>query len=83
MTISSFVFLNSSQAFVFGPFVQGVNESEWGSASGQLSLYDEILSVFALALWGIVSDRLGRKVVYASGLLLMALGLVLYPQVCT
>ncbi|KAJ3173128.1 hypothetical protein HDU88_004587 [Geranomyces variabilis] len=75
--ICIFVFLNSSQGFVLGNIVR-VPSSSLGNASGSLTFYDELVSVFAVWLWGIASDHVGRRAVYGSGFFIMAVGLAAF-----
>ncbi|KAJ3181742.1 hypothetical protein HDU87_000760 [Geranomyces variabilis] len=75
--ICIFVFLNSSQGFVLGNIVH-VPSSSLGDASGSLTFYDELVSVFAVWLWGIASDHFGRRAVYSSGFFVMAVGLAAF-----
>ncbi|KAI8052825.1 major facilitator superfamily domain-containing protein, partial [Syncephalis plumigaleata] len=49
-----------------------------GSISGSLTLYDEIMSIFASVLWGTLSDRIGRRPVWVISYLIMCIGLFLY-----
>ncbi|KAI9594926.1 major facilitator superfamily domain-containing protein [Syncephalis fuscata] len=75
-TICFAVFLNAAQSFVLSDIL-GIVEGK-GSISGSLTLYDEIMSIFASALWGTLSDRIGRRPVWVAGYLVMAIGLFLY-----
>jgi MFS family permease len=70
------VFLNAAQAFVLSD-VLGIGEGK-GDISGSLSLYDEIMSIPAAALWGAFSDRTGRRPVWVICYLIISAGLFLY-----
>ena len=72
LSISLFVFLNASQAFVLGELLS-VPKEELGNVSGSLAFYDELLSIFMVLIWGVISDSAGRKFVYSIGFLIMAL----------
>ncbi|KAJ3294858.1 hypothetical protein HK104_003230 [Borealophlyctis nickersoniae] len=81
--ICLFVFLNASQpTFFIKGFVLGqvlnLPKTELGNAAGSLSFYDELLSLPLVWVWGLASDRIGRKSVYAGGFAFMALGLGLF-----
>jgi MFS family permease len=77
LSISFFVFLNASQAFVLGEILLVPKES-LGDVSGSLGFYDEILSVFMVLVWGIISDSIGRKIVYISGFIILSVALYLF-----
>ncbi|TPX56524.1 hypothetical protein PhCBS80983_g04490 [Powellomyces hirtus] len=84
--ICFFVFINSSQGFVLGDIIR-IPSSELGTASGSLTFYDELVSIIAVYLWGLASDRIGRRAVYGAGFFIMAIGLAgftfptkLYPD---
>ncbi|RUS18045.1 major facilitator superfamily domain-containing protein, partial [Endogone sp. FLAS-F59071] len=75
-SITFFVFLDSSQTFVLSELL-GVTSSS-GTISGDLAFYDELLSIFLVALWGSLSDRIGRRPVAVAGYLMMGLGLFVF-----
>jgi MFS family permease len=65
------------------PYVLNANlhvpPSEQGGISGTLVVWTEITQLLTFSLFGIISDRIGRRQVYALGYLVMALGYALYP----
>ncbi|KND00412.1 uncharacterized protein SPPG_04735 [Spizellomyces punctatus DAOM BR117] len=65
------------QGFVLGQVLL-IPSEELGNASGSLTFYDELVSIFAVWIWGIASDRIGRRAVYGLGFAIMALGLALF-----
>jgi MFS family permease len=75
-TICFSVFLNAAQTFVLSDII-GIVEGK-GSISGSLTLYDEIISIFASVLWGTLSDRIGRRPVWVVSYLIMCASLFLY-----
>lgn len=77
LSISLFVFLNASQAFVLGEIL-AVPKEQLGNVAGSLGFYDEILSIIMVLVWGVISDSFGRKPVYISGFLILSLALYLY-----
>ncbi|KAJ3258267.1 hypothetical protein HK103_003748 [Boothiomyces macroporosus] len=86
MTIALFVFLNSTQGFVLKEILNYPTDN-LGYASGSLVFYDELLSLFMVAVWGILSDLVDRFSIFGLGFLFSALGLGvftyasnLYPQ---
>ena len=56
INICLFVFINSSQGFVLTQILF-VPSAEIGNAVGTLTFADELLSVFALWIWGLASDK--------------------------
>ncbi|KAF9198868.1 hypothetical protein BGZ49_000193 [Haplosporangium sp. Z 27] len=52
-----------------------------GNITGSLALYDEIIALPATIIWGILSDRIGRRIVYSVGFLCLGAALCLYPYV--
>lgn len=78
LTIASFVFINMAQAYLL---TDGLNWSRerLGRAQGNLSSTDELVALFMVVIWGVVSDRVGRRPVFTAGFLLMSLALFLYP----
>ncbi|KAJ3159763.1 hypothetical protein HDU86_001415 [Geranomyces michiganensis] len=84
--ICIFVFLNASQGFVLSNIVH-IPAPSLGNASGSLTFYDECVSVVCVWLWGIASDRVGRRGVYGGGFVIMGVALAaftfptrLYPE---
>jgi len=69
------------------PYVLKVNlglpQSEHGRVSGDLQFWQEIVLLASIGLWGAMSDRLGRRVVYVAGFLVIALGYALYAFATT
>lgn len=78
LTIASFVFLNSTQAYILTDLLS-VPRTKLGIIQGNLSSMDEAVSMFMVVIWGVLSDRIGRRSVFASGFLLMALATFIYP----
>jgi MFS family permease len=77
-----FTFAPQAQPFVLTELL-GVPEAEQGVLSGNVALFAEIVILASIGAWGVVSDRLGRRIVFGSGLALMGLGLYLTSSVDT
>ena len=75
-----FTFAPQAQPFVLTELL-GIAESEQGVLSGNVSLFAEIVILFSIGAWGVVSDRLGRRIVFGAGFLLMGLGSFLTASV--
>jgi MFS family permease len=69
------------------PYVLTVNlglpESDHGRISGDLNVVQEIALLLTLGLWGAMSDRFGRRVVYVTGFLLLFAAYSLYAFATT
>jgi MFS family permease len=85
-TISFFVFINSTQSFVLKEFLNYPTE-RLGEATGKLVFYDELLSVLVVVSWGILSDHIGKYLVFSAGFAIISISLAiftfaadLYPQ---
>jgi MFS family permease len=56
-----------------------IPESQQGVLSGSLGLAATIVGLVMPSIWGTLSDKTGRRLVYALGLLISAFGIILYP----
>ncbi|KUJ21026.1 MFS transporter-like protein [Mollisia scopiformis] len=77
-SISFLVFLNSSVSFVITDLI-GIKEGV-GDLVGTLGFVDELVALFACPLWGILSDRLGVRIVCVAGYTIVGLALFLFVQ---
>jgi len=75
-----FTFLPQVQPFLLTDIL-AIPESEQGVLSGNLSLFAEIIILLSIGTWGVLSDKIGRKFVTASGFLIMGIALIFYPGV--
>lgn len=75
-----FTFLPQFQPFLLAEMLS-IPESEQGVLSGNLSLIGEVIILITVGGWGTLSDKIGRKLVFAAGFVLMAGALSLYPSV--
>ena len=53
--------------------------SNQGTISGNLAFTQEIIAIFLVALFGILSDRIGRRSVMVFGTIVVSIGFALYP----
>ncbi|KAI3654906.1 hypothetical protein MP228_000286 [Amoeboaphelidium protococcarum] len=79
LVIAIFVFLNGTQPYVLS-YILKVPEDQSGNENSNLVLYDQILSIVMLGTWGSLSDRIGRRVIFSLGFLIMGVAICLYPQ---
>ncbi|QSZ30631.1 hypothetical protein DSL72_000189 [Monilinia vaccinii-corymbosi] len=77
-SISFLVFLNSSVSFVITDLI-GIKEGV-GDLVGTLGFVDEVVALLACPAWGILSDRLGVRVVCCLGYFIVGLALILFVQ---
>ncbi len=77
-TIGLLTFVATATPYVLNANL-GISSSEQGQYTGDLQLLNEIIMILVFAPAGILADRIGRRGVYAFGMLTMALAYVLYP----
>ena len=77
-SISFLVFLNSSVSFVITDLI-GIKDAV-GDLVGTLGFVDELVALVACPIWGILSDRLGVRVVCVLGYTIVGLALFLFVQ---
>jgi MFS family permease len=64
---------------VLGDILQ-IPKSELGAASGNLAFYDQLVCIPLVYIWGVLSDRIGRNVVYSIGYLLIGTAFFIYTR---
>jgi len=72
-------FVNASQPYLFSE-VLGVPDAEQGPLAGNLTFLSEIVVICCIGFIGAMSDKLGRKPIWATAFLILGLGYVLYPM---
>ncbi|KAJ3406026.1 hypothetical protein HDU80_000304 [Chytriomyces hyalinus] len=78
--IAQFVFVNAGSSILLVEILNVPNDS-LGDKTGTLSFADQIVSILSVWPWGVVSDRIGRRTVYAAGFALMGIALIASPFV--
>ncbi|KAG0309704.1 hypothetical protein BGZ98_009462 [Dissophora globulifera] len=78
-TICLIAYLSIVQPFVLTVLL-GITENT-GDITGSLALYDEILALPATLIWGVLSDRVGRRPIYSAGFVLLGTSMILYSYV--
>jgi MFS family permease len=76
--IATMSFINASQPYVLTEIL-GIPFEEQGSLSGRLTFIQEIALLIMLTPVGALSDKFGRKPIWAVAFLIMGLGYFLYP----
>ncbi len=77
-TIMLAVLINALQPYLLNS-VLGLPLRDHGKVSGQVGFVSEVLMIFLVGAFGLISDKKGRRIVYASGFFVMALGFALTP----
>ncbi|KYR02839.1 hypothetical protein DLAC_00307 [Tieghemostelium lacteum] len=77
LSICFFVFINVAQPFILNSL--GIPDNQQGNVSGNLTFYNELTILIASHAWGVASDRYGRRIVYTLGMIIVGIGLLLYP----
>ncbi|KAF2075650.1 hypothetical protein CYY_003073 [Polysphondylium violaceum] len=78
LSICFFVFINVAQPIILTNSLN-IPDDKTGQASGNLSFANELVILIVSHCWGITSDRIGRKYVYCIGMVLIGMGLIVYP----
>lgn len=71
-------FVPQAQPFILNEILH-IPTNEQGVLSGTLGLAATIVGLIVPGIWGTISDKAGRRIVYALGLLISALGIAIYP----
>ena len=77
-SISFLVFINSSVSFVITDII-GIKDGV-GNMVGTLGFVDELVALVACPAWGILSDRLGLRIVCVWGYVIVGVALILFVQ---
>ncbi len=75
-------FMNFAQPFVLGELLH-VPLGEQGRVSGHLGFVSELVIIAVVLAAGVLSDRIGRRAIYATGFMVLGLAYVLYPMAGT
>jgi MFS family permease len=75
---SLMLFVSFGQEFVLTVFLK-VPLNEQGVAGGKLQSGREIVVLFSMIFGGVLADRFGRRIIFATGFLLIAIGFFLFP----
>lgn len=78
VTIALFSFLSFAQPYVLSEVLQ-IPTSEAGRITGALVTMQEIVGLLLVGYIGALSDRVGRRPLFAIGFIIMAVGYALFP----
>jgi MFS family permease len=77
-TMAMISFMSFMQPYVLTELLH-VPAQEQGSLTGNLHAFQELLFICVAGFIGALSDRLGRRLIYSSGFIIVAAGYFLYP----
>lgn len=75
-------FVPQAQPFILTEILK-VPQSSQGEISGYLGFAATLMGILLSGVWGTLSDKTGRRTVYALGLLLGAVGIAIFPLAST
>ena len=78
-TLCLLSFATFAQPYLFA--IVGIPQGEQGALSGGLAVLQECTQILLAGVVGALSDRTGRRIVYVTGLAVMAASYVIYPLV--
>ena len=67
-TIGLAALLSNLQPYIYDVFLGITDKDETGKLTGNLLAISEIVFLSVVGLWGVTSDRVGRRAVYATGM---------------
>ena len=76
--IGLLVFINIGQVYVLNENL-GIPRSEQGTISGDLQFFNEIVILAVIGIFGVLSDRIGRRTVMAFGIAMIGVSYIFYP----
>jgi len=77
--IATMSFINASQPYVLTELLR-IPLAEQGTLAGRLTFLQEIVLLCLLAPIGAMSDKFGRKPIYAGAFVIMAIAYTVYPM---
>lgn len=77
-TIGLLTFISTGTALVLNAKF-GIATTEQGTISGDLVIVTEIVQLLIFGVVGVLADRIGRRELFAAGMLVMGIGYLLYP----
>eukprot|EP01128_Nolandella_sp_AFSM9_P001291 TRINITY_DN1139_c1_g1_i1.p1 TRINITY_DN1139_c1_g1~~TRINITY_DN1139_c1_g1_i1.p1 ORF type:complete len:509 (+),score=79.31 TRINITY_DN1139_c1_g1_i1:154-1680(+) len=80
LTITAVVFINASMPFLLTNFLKIPQDSQ-GTVTGNAILTHEVTIILTSSLWGMMSDKVGRRIIYVIGLVLVSLGIFMHSYI--
>lgn len=78
ITIGMLAGMNILQSYVLTEHLQ-IPTSQQGTVTGNLALWQEVIAILLIKPFGIAADRIGRRPIMVTGILVVACGLALFP----
>ena len=75
--IASMAFVNVFNYSIFSALQ--IPQEQFGSVAGTLTAVQEVVVVSVIGLFGALSDKVGRRLVYSMGFFLLGIGYFIYP----
>ncbi len=75
--LSLFLFFGVIQPFVMTTLLK-IPQAEQGGITGKLGVLNELTLLILTPLFGVLSDRIGRKIIYVFGFVMMGISAILY-----
>jgi len=75
--IASMAFVNVFNYSIFSALQ--IPQEQFGSVAGTLTAVQEVVVVSVIGLFGALSDKVGRRLVYSMGFFLLGVGYFIYP----
>ncbi|WP_299029736.1 MFS transporter [uncultured Thermanaerothrix sp.] len=82
LTMLLATFIPQAQPFILTEILR-IPHVQQGQVSGYLGLAHTLVAVIMPGIWGTLSDRTSRRIVYALGLMIAAIGIATYPLAAT
>jgi MFS family permease len=80
VNVCSLVFVNAAMPYLLINFLH-IPEDVQGDRTGDIGLYNELIIIATITIWGTLSDKIGRKIVYVLGFVIMGISLFLHPTI--
>jgi MFS family permease len=82
ITIGMLAGMNILQSYVLTAHLQVPREAQ-GTLTGNLALWQELIAILLIKPCGILADRIGRRPVMVAGIVIVGIGLALFPFATT
>lgn len=77
-SLALMTFMNFAQPFVLTE-VMHIPREDHGKVTGNLAALQEVVVILLMGIVGAVSDKVGRRLIFAGGFVVLGLGYLVYP----